>query len=611
MKESTLASHVEGTTTIIFIVPEGTNVSAPVESEIKGTVREIQESGEHRNILVEPEPVAIKQPGMFFFFRHEPVSYVAKMDKYTQVLVKPGDKVKPGQYLAGDVVCELDSSLLVEQEKQQQILVTQAGADLEKARKNVEIQMNQNLSDEAKGKLALELAILDLKKFVKGERDQQANELRGEVLIAQEELTQADEAYQFAKRLAKKGYKNQVELETARIAVVKARNKLAVAKEKLTVLTDYTFERTLKELTEKVDEARRELKRVRLQGLAALAQFHAEFSSRILTSSVEVEKLNRLRRQIKACKLVAPQNGKVVYAKQSSRRSEPEVIEEGTTVRERQKIISLPDFSQMKVEVKIHESKINNVSEGLEAKILVDALPDRTFQGVVSFVPDVPVQGSFPNRDLMLFETMVQITDEKIGELKPGMNAKVEIIADERDDVLQAPIQSIVDVGGSYVAWVVPKGQKRAELRKDIKIGATNSEFVEIKSGLKEGDLVVMNVKKRYSSEISALRDEYETNRPKAKKKKRGGRKTAAKRSPGGKKRNGAKSSARKKRGGDPMQWFRGMDKNSDGAIDKSEAAGPMADNFDQMDANKDGKIDSGEFGKAMQARRKKAGGGR
>lgn len=504
LKNSTLSSNVQGTTTIIFIVPEGTDVKAPVVSRISGHVSEIEQSEDGQDIVVEPDPLVIRTPWSIIYYPGTPVVYHVPPGKYTQVLVEPGDRVRSGDYLAGDVVCELDSSSLVEKEKQQQIAVTQAAADLEKGRKNVEIQINQNQSDLAAAKLNLDLARLDLKKFVEGERNQQLNELRGDVLIAQEELTQAEEVYRFYQRIAKKGYKSQVELETARVAVVKAKNKLAVAQEKLKVLQDYTFERTYKELQEKADEAERELKRVRLQGLAALAQYKAELQARQLTYSVELEKLRRLQRQIKACKLVAPQNGKVVYANQRSRRSEPVVIEEGVQVRERQKIINLPDFSQMKVEVKIVESKISNVREGLRAEIRVDALPERIFTGIVEVVPDVPVKGEYPNYDLMLFETVVRITDTNLTGLKPGMNANVEIIADERDDVLQAPVQSIVSIGDSYVAFVYT--ENGPELRKDIRIGASNDKTVEIVGGLKEGERVIMNPKTHFRRKITELR---------------------------------------------------------------------------------------------------------
>lgn len=601
LKNSTLSNNVEGTTTIIFIVPEGTDVKAPLASTATGHVREIQDTEDGQHVIIDPEPIVMNNPYAFLYLPGDPISHFVPQGKYTKVLVERGDRVVVGETLAGDVVCELDSSSLVEKEKQQQIVVTQTGADLEKGRKNVEIQINQNLSDIAKARLALDLARLDLKKFEQGERAQQANVLKGDVLIAQEEYTQAQENHEFNKRLARQGLKSQVELETFRIAMVKARNKLAVAREALKVKVNFEFERTYKELKENADEAERELKRVKLSGLAALAQFNAQLRAYQLTYSVELEKLRRLQRQIKACRLVAPQNGKVVYANQRSRRSEQVVIEEGVTVRERQKIINLPDFSQMKVEVKIHESKISNIRESLPALIHVDALPERVFKGRVDVVPDVPVKGEWPNTDMMLFETQVRIVDEKVTDLKPGMNAKVEIIADERENVLQVPIQALVPVGDGYVAYVLT--EDGPQLRRNITIGASNSKMVEIAGGLEEGDRVVMNPKSHFADQIADLRNEALKVAAK--------RRKAAGSSPAAKPKSGSKANKNKKKrsgksGKRQPRSFEDLDKNKDGFLSKQEVAGPMAQFFDRIDANKDGKISRDE----LEAARRKAGGG-
>ena len=600
LRESMLSSRVEGLTTIIFVAPEGSVVQGPLRSTIAGKVIDIQKSGGHLNIIVQPPAVLIGNRFVQLHVPGRPVSHTIDAGKFTKPIVEVGDIVDERDMLAGDIVCELDSSAIVDKERQQQIAVTQGSADVEKARKNIEIQINQNQSDQAKARLDEDLAKLDLKKFVEGERSQQANELRGSVLIAQEELTQNEESYQYFKRLAKKGYKNQVELETARVAVVKAKNKLAVAREKLKVLTDYTFERTYKELKEKAAETGRELKRVRLQGLAALAQFRAELNSKRLTLSVQLAKLRLLQEQIKACRMVAPQAGKVIYVPQESRGREPTVIEEGTTVYQRQRIISLPDFSQMRVKVKIPEAKINNVREGLETKISVDALPGRVFRGVIMDVPDVPVRGDWPNRDLMLFVIDVLITDKQIADLKPGMNAKVDIIADERDDIVQAPVQSVLSIGGKHVSWVIPAGGSQVERRDDIEIGATNNQVVEIVSGLKPGDRVVMNAKKQFEREIAELRSQWEGEESKRRKSRLRAGKSKSRRK---------KRTARKQP--DIMAGFRQMDKNKDGVLEKSEVPAQIKSNFDKMDADKNGKINKTEWRKAIEAWMKKSRGGR
>ena len=601
LKNSTLSSSVEGSTTIISIVPEGTDVKAPLPSKVAGTVAEIitsGPSGEYRTVVIETGPIVRGTPWFFVQLPGTRVEHTPTMGKSTRLLVEQGDKVKVGDFLAGDVLCELDSSALVEKEKQQQILVTQASANLERARKDVEIQLNLNLSDIAKAKLALDLARLDLKKFVEGEKIQQENEEKGNVLIAQEEMTQADELYRFYQRIAKKGYRSQVELEAKRVALVKARNKLEVARDKLNVLQNYTFERTYKERKELAEEAGRELKRTNLKGLAALSQFLAELRAKLLTYSVEQEKLERLQRQIKACKLVAPQDGKVVYANQRSRRSETVVIEEGVSVRERQRIINLPDFSQMKVEAKIHESKISNVREGLRVRIRIDAVPDKVFSGIVETVPDVPVKGEWPNTDLMLYETLIRITDD-VSTLKPGMNANVEIIAQERENVQQIPLQAIIAVGDSYVAYVRDDTAKRgAVIRNDVKIGASNAKMIEITGGLKDGEQVVMNPMTHFGDEINELRALASQKKAKASAKAAGIRKAADGSAFKGKGKGRRKGRGKRPAGKkiDPLGSFRNLDRNSDGALTKDELPGQMAARFETMDADKDGKVVLSEF---------------
>ena len=101
-------------------------------------------------------------------------TYEFPMGRFTEVLVTDRQQIEEGDYLAGDMVCELDSSTLVEKEKQQQIDVTTSRADLEKAGKNLEIQETTNESVLAKAELAEKLAELDLRKYTAkgGEYDQ-------------------------------------------------------------------------------------------------------------------------------------------------------------------------------------------------------------------------------------------------------------------------------------------------------------------------------------------------------------------------------------------------------------------------------------------------------
>jgi multidrug resistance efflux pump len=80
--------------------------------------------------------------------------------------------------------------------------------------------------------------------------------------------------------------------------------------------------------------------------------------------------------------LYAPDDGIIVYARAQGRRSE-EIIEEGTMVRERQELLSIPKRGGMMAEISLHESVLKKVAEGQECRVVVDALPGVTLKGQV------------------------------------------------------------------------------------------------------------------------------------------------------------------------------------------------------------------------------------
>ncbi|MFN0056715.1 MAG: HlyD family secretion protein, partial [Planctomycetales bacterium] len=293
------------------------------------------------------------------------------------------------------VLVELDSSRLRNDSTSQQIVVEQAEAGMKNAEKNVEIQKTQNESDISAAELKLELAILDLEKYEQGDYIQELNTIKGEIQLASEDVTRYDEKYTYTQRLIKKGYATQSELEADRIAKDKAKIALAVAKEKMEVLEKYSRKRQMAEKEANAKEYERELARVKLKAAAALTQQEADYRAKSLTYQVEKEKYDKLQRQIQMCIIKAPRDGLVVYANTRTgfRGGSEPLIYEGAKVKERQAIINLPDVTNMQVNARIHESKIDMVREQLPATIRVDALPGETFHGVVNMVSLVPMSG--------------------------------------------------------------------------------------------------------------------------------------------------------------------------------------------------------------------------
>ncbi|MBM3837936.1 MAG: HlyD family efflux transporter periplasmic adaptor subunit [Verrucomicrobia bacterium] len=165
------------------------------------------------------------------------------------------------------------------------------------------------------------------------------------------------------------------------------------------------------------------------------------------------------------------------------------VIEEGAMVRQRQELIRLPDVSKMLAEVKIHESRVRQVHPGMPAYVRVETLPGRRFKGTVRRVAILPdTQASWVSPDTKVYATDVLI-DEELPELKPGVSARAQIIITNLTQVLSVPIQAVTTFNGEHVCYV-KKGSGVSPI--SVKTGWFNDQLIEVSSGLKEGDLVLL-----------------------------------------------------------------------------------------------------------------------
>jgi HlyD family secretion protein len=164
-------------------------------------------------------------------------------------------------------------------------------------------------------------------------------------------------------------------------------------------------------------------------------------------------------------------------------------IEEGAMVRQRQELIRLPDFSRVLAEVKIHESRVRQIRPGMSAYVRVETLPGRHFKGTVRRVAILPdAQASWMNAETKVYATDVLI-DEELPELKPGVSARVEIVITNLSKVLSVPIQAVTTFNGDQVCFV-RRGSAVAPV--PVTTGWFNDRFIEVISGLKEGDRVLL-----------------------------------------------------------------------------------------------------------------------
>lgn len=167
----------------------------------------------------------------------------------------------------------------------------------------------------------------------------------------------------------------------------------------------------------------------------------------------------------------------------------PGILEEGTMVRMRQELIRLPDVSKMLAEITIEEARVAQVRPGMTAYIQVKNIPHRRFKGTVRRVAPMPdSQASWMNPNVKVFPADI-LVDEELPILKPGVSTSAEIIITNLTKVLSVPIQTVARFQGENVCFI-RKGSRVTPV--PVTTGWFNDSFVEITSGLKEGDFVLL-----------------------------------------------------------------------------------------------------------------------
>lgn len=403
--------------------------------------------------------------------------------------------VPEGTYVKkGDLLVELDSSELKDRVNQQEVTYQNSDFAFVQAKENLSIQKSLVESQIKDAELRSEFAKSDLDKYIEGDAPQQINTATNTIIIRKEQLQRAQDKLDWTQQLFKKGYASKSELEADGLSLMQGKISLDQSEEDLRLFRKYDLPKSQRRLESAWQQAKMELDRLRQRTTNQIAQAEADLRTRQRALELTLEKLNELKQQLENSRIKAPQDGLVVYASSNpfggGGGGGQVLIEEGAQIRQRQEIIKLPDVSQMLVEIRVHESHVLQIRPGLEAYVTVDSIPDRRFKARVIKVAVLPnSQDRWMNPNLKVYSTDVLIEDE-LPDLKPGVSARAEIIVTNLVNALTVPLQAVTTVKGKQVCYVQ---NGAAAAPTPIVVGNFNDQFIEIKSGLKEGDRVMLS----------------------------------------------------------------------------------------------------------------------
>jgi membrane fusion protein (multidrug efflux system) len=164
-------------------------------------------------------------------------------------------------------------------------------------------------------------------------------------------------------------------------------------------------------------------------------------------------------------------------------------IKPGNFVQINTPIFRIVDTSRLEATLNVPERELETLKAGLPVNLQVDALPGKTFKGVVDRVAPVVDAGSGTFRVICAFQGG--------GVLQPGMFGRMQIDYDQRANALVVPRVALLDDEGDPAVFAIRGGKA---VRVPVKLGYLDGAWAEIRNGVRLGEQVVVAGK-------TALRD--------------------------------------------------------------------------------------------------------
>ena len=173
-------------------------------------------------------------------------------------------------------------------------------------------------------------------------------------------------------------------------------------------------------------------------------------------------------------------------------------IRQGFFVKPAMTLMSIGDIDSVWVEAEVIESQISHIFQNLPVTMKVDALPTLSFNGKVDYI--------YPTLDAKKRTLKVRIKfDNADNQLKPNMFANIQIHHNEQQPLLLVPTDAVIRSGkASRVVLALGNGQFKSI---EVKTGRKGDEYIEILSGIDEGEEVVTSAQFLLDSESSKTSD--------------------------------------------------------------------------------------------------------
>lgn len=285
--------------------------------------------------------------------------------------------------------------------------------------------------------------------------------------------------------------KSEVSGKIREIAVtvgqVVRKGELLVALDEADLLTEQAAVKTeIEGARLQVAKARRDWER--LEGLYANQLVSQEAYDNAKTAAeLAANELERAQRRLQIIedrlskvRILAPFDGTVLTLPVSK----GQVVSGATSVSQGTELMTFADLTELVIRCHVSQVDIAKIAVGQQARITVDSLPDVTLSGrVILIAPLATVRSGIKG-----FSVDVLI-DQPDPRIRPGMNANLQFPVAQVQQVPAVPISAVFTEGADKVLYVRNGAQVE---RRVVTLGVSDYQYCEVKSGVREGEIVAL-----------------------------------------------------------------------------------------------------------------------
>lgn len=398
----------------------------------------------------------------------------------------------------GDVLIKFETDDLKKRIEDYEIDLDNLTKELAIAIEEEKILDSTNAADIQSAMDKLQQAEDALKKYRRIERINSINSHEEKIKSAENALQNAQEAYEDVRDSRDNSSSSNSDGDPEEIYREKLKTKLDDLESKETALTTaeanrrawrrYDHPNKVMVLNNSLENAKLNLRKVKISVNSKLVQKKRQIDNYRKRIKMTQTQLDRHRSYMDMMVIKAPVDGVVIYSDpdQTWGRTEVQV---GMDVGKGRVLITIPEMSNLIVDFDLPEAYRSKIKVGDEAIISPDSLPGVKLTGKISKIATLPVNLiNWDSSSPKVYKAKIQF-DEQSSLLVNGMSVQLNVVTKIIPKTLFVPVEAIFEDNDRFFVY---KNTLTGVEEVDVKIGESNDNFVQILSGVKEGDVVYL-----------------------------------------------------------------------------------------------------------------------